>query len=61
MVRINYAGLCSSDIQEVSFIHLYFYPLIMGHEISGIIDTVGAKVKGFKKGDKVNLSVTAMF
>ena len=53
LVRIKYAGLCSSDIQRGFFNSSYFYPLIMGHEISGIIDTVGANVKGFKKGDKV--------
>ena len=55
LVRIKYAGLCSSDIQRGFFHSSYFYPLIMGHEISGIIDTVGAKVKGFKKGDKVGI------
>ena len=55
LVKIKYAGLCSSDIQRGFFNSSYFYPLIMGHEISGIIERVGRKVKGFKKGDNVGI------
>jgi len=51
---VLYAGLCLSDS-----LHCRgkwggsYYPIAPGHEIIGVVEAVGAKVTGFKKGDKV--------
>ena len=46
---------CSSDIYRAFDKGAYFYPLIMGHEISGQIVKVGEKVKSFNIRDKVSI------
>ena len=33
-IKINSTGICSSDIQRSFGNGAYFYPLVMGHEIS---------------------------
>lgn len=55
LVRVNYVGLCGSDI------HLYHgtysaphsYPMRFGHEWSGVVETVGEAVTGLSAGDRV--------
>ena len=54
-IKVKYAGICSSDIPRAFNRQSYFYPIVIGHEFSGIIDKVGDKVKNFKKGDKVTI------
>lgn len=54
-VRIKYAGICSSDIPRAYYGQSYFYPIVIGHEFSGVIDEVGDEVKKFKKGDRVTV------
>ncbi len=61
IVKTVFCGICGSDMTELklkgsldnpirSFIS---FPQIMGHEPVGIIESVGLKVKKFKKGDRV--------
>ena len=53
-VKITNAGLCSSDIARGCADGAYFYPLIMGHELSGEITRVGFNAKDeFSIGEKV--------
>ena len=52
-VKIKNVGICSSDIQRGYGDGAYFYPLVMGHEISGEITEVGAEISEFKIGDRV--------
>ncbi len=52
-IKIKYSGVCSSDINRGFNNGAYFYPLIMGHEMSGEIVKVGDNVKDFKNGDRV--------
>lgn len=55
-IRIHYAGVCHSDIHTVKGDWgPQKYPLVVGHEIVGIVDAVGANVKGFKVGEKVGV------
>jgi len=42
-IKVMYAGICGSDIQRGFEKKAYCYPLIMGHEFSGIIDSVPQK------------------
>lgn len=55
-VKIKWVGICGSDLEAYrgtrapEFIST---PARLGHEVSGVIDKVGAKVIGLKEGDKV--------
>ena len=67
LIRVAYASICGSDsnilkgnvpqnlIDNLSIV-LQFQPFSLGHEISGVIEEVGAKAKtmGFRKGDRVS-------
>jgi D-arabinose 1-dehydrogenase-like Zn-dependent alcohol dehydrogenase len=56
LVRTEVAVLCNStDSKLVSghFPGVDKYPLILGHEGCGIVESVGEKVKNFKVGDRV--------
>ena len=51
LVKVIASGICGSDVME--WYRLKKAPLILGHEISGIIEKVGKNVKKFKKGDRI--------
>lgn len=51
LVRIEASGICGSDVMEWYRIHRV--PLVLGHEIAGVIVEAGRGVKGFKPGDRV--------
>ena len=59
LVRVRACGICGSDI------HGYdgstgrrIPPLVMGHEAAGVVEQLGAKVAGFKAGDRVTFDST---
>lgn len=53
LIAVRKAGICNSDIARCYDNEARFYPLIMGHEIGGIVDRTGKDVKSIKKGDRV--------
>jgi L-iditol 2-dehydrogenase len=53
LVRVEYVGICNSDIFRAFSGQAYSYPLVMGHEISGEIADAGPKAGKFFKGQKV--------
>ena len=55
LVKIKICGVCSSDIYRAFENGAYFYPLIMGHEISGQISKIGKNVNNFIVGDNVSV------
>lgn len=56
LVRIVRIGVCGSDIHVYHGKHPYTsYPVVQGHEISGEIASIGAKVTEFKLGDRVTI------
>jgi propanol-preferring alcohol dehydrogenase len=57
-VNIKCCGVCGSDIHVTLHkqVSLKNYPVIMGHEASGVVVEVGEDVRKFKKGDRVVIS-----
>ena len=55
LIRVKYVGLCGTDldIYENKAHFKVSYPMIGGHEFSGIIEAVGKSVKYIKAGDRV--------
>lgn len=52
-VKVKYSGICGSDVPRVNGDAAHFYPIILGHEFSGVIDKVGEGVKKIKPGTRV--------
>jgi propanol-preferring alcohol dehydrogenase len=56
LIRIRAAGICHSDAHYRAGISpVNRLPLTLGHEASGVIETIGADVKNFTVGDRVCL------
>ena len=56
LVRLETAALCNatdSKLYEGHFPGVENYPLVLGHETVGIVETIGDQVKSFKTGDRV--------
>ena len=53
VVKVKYTGICGSDIPRVNADACHFFPNVLGHEFSGIVDEVGEGVTLVKKGDRV--------
>ncbi len=51
LVKVIASGICGSDVME--WYRIKKAPRVLGHEISGIIEKVGKKVKNFKSGDRI--------
>lgn len=51
LVRVEASGICGSDVME--WYRVKKAPLVLGHEISGVIVESGKNVKTFKTGDRV--------
>ncbi|MFT8556903.1 MAG: alcohol dehydrogenase catalytic domain-containing protein [Liquorilactobacillus hordei] len=54
-IDIKYCGICHSDISQVEMINQTRQPLVTGHEITGIVKSVGKSVTKFKVGDRVGV------
>ena len=53
-IRVKACGICGSDVPRVLENGAHFYPIVLGHEFSGIIQEIGEGVTGiFKTGDHV--------
>jgi len=53
LLKIKSVGICGTDLHIYSGGMNLPTPLIMGHEFSGLIETVGNKVTHLKPGDRV--------
>ncbi len=56
VVAIASTGLCHSDLNVLTGGHRYFYPVVLGHEASGVVESVGTAVSYVKPGDHVIVS-----
>ena len=59
LVQVKACGICGSDIHGLDgSTGRRIPPLIMGHEASGVINSTGKNVKGWKPGDRVTFDST---
>src|SRR5690554_3193925 len=59
LLRIKACAVCGSDVHGMDgSTGRRIPPVIMGHEASGVVETVGEKVTGFTKGDRVTFDST---
>jgi L-iditol 2-dehydrogenase len=57
MMRTRRIGVCGSDIHVYHGMHPYTgYPIVQGHEVSGLVAAVGEHVSGFSVGDKITFA-----
>src|SRR6201988_137569 len=52
LLRVHTCGVCGTDLKKIAT-GSHSAPRIFGHETSGTIAAVGAKVKNFSPGDRV--------
>jgi len=59
LIRVQACGLCHTDLHLAEGMFIPFgvntYPVIPGHEVTGIIDRVGAQVTHLKPGDRAGV------
>ncbi|XP_047178956.1 probable mannitol dehydrogenase isoform X2 [Vigna umbellata] len=54
--KVLYCGICHSDLHNAkNEWGTSTYPLVPGHEVTGVVTEVGSKVEKFKVGDKVGV------
>ncbi|CAN0906159.1 Probable cinnamyl alcohol dehydrogenase 6 [Linum grandiflorum] len=59
-IDILYCGVCHTDLHQAkNDWGITIYPIVPGHEITGIITKVGKKVEGFKVGDRAGIGCLA--
>jgi L-iditol 2-dehydrogenase len=56
VVAVRACGICATDHKAVRGKREVQFPRILGHEIAGVIDSVGSAARHFKPGDEVVIS-----
>jgi alcohol dehydrogenase (NADP+) len=60
VIEIKFCGICHSDIHQTrdewsEYQEESIFPMVPGHEIAGVVSSVGSKVTKYKVGDKVGV------
>lgn len=53
LIKVMACGICGTDIHILRGEYIGDYPVIPGHEFSGIIEELGEDITRFKVGDRV--------
>lgn len=51
LVKMRACGICGTDLEKVHGEHIT--PPILGHEVAGVVENTGTKIKDFAVGDRV--------
>ncbi len=52
-VRVRASGICRSDLTVSGTDHGFPLPLLLGHEIAGVVEEIGSEVSELRPGDHV--------
>jgi len=55
LIEVFASGICGTDLHIYKGDYKGTYPIIPGHEFSGIVRAVGSEIRAFKVGDRVSL------
>jgi D-arabinitol dehydrogenase (NADP+) len=53
VVKVMASGICGTDVHIYRGEYLGGYPIVPGHEFSGVVSAVGQNVRKYKPGDRV--------
>ena len=53
LIKVKYTGICGSDVPRVNGDACHYYPNVLGHEFSGVVEETGPDVTTLKPGDRV--------
>ena len=53
LIRVKACGFCGTDLHIHKGEFMAKFPLIPGHEFTGVVEKIGRNVKDFKPGDRV--------
>lgn len=53
LIKVVYCGICGSDVPRAMISGARKYPLILGHEFTGVVAEIGANVSNVKVGDRI--------
>ncbi len=55
LFAVRAVGICGSDLHQYTGQQSWKvnYPIVLGHEFAGVVAKAGARVRGFKEGDRV--------
>ncbi|MGH9723146.1 MAG: zinc-dependent alcohol dehydrogenase [Bryobacteraceae bacterium] len=56
-IRVSHCGICGTDLHVFhgKMDYRVTFPQVLGHEMSGAIETIGGGVEGFSAGDRVTV------
>jgi len=52
LLRIEASGICGSDVME--WYRRSKVPLVLGHEVAGVVAKVGTRVEGYREGGRIS-------
>ena len=55
-IKVMACGICGSDVPRVHGDEAHFFPIVLGHEFSGVIDEIGEGVEDLAVGDRVTVA-----
>ena len=53
LIKVASCGVCHTDLKVAEGRNRFTPPTILGHEVAGTLERVGARCKDFKEGDRV--------
>ncbi|MFX0194618.1 MAG: zinc-binding dehydrogenase [Candidatus Hodarchaeota archaeon] len=57
LIRVEYAGICGTDLAIIRGEYNVPLPLILGHEFAGHVEKVGSNISDLQSGDRVTAEI----